>query len=335
MHTLITGGAGFIGSHMIERLVAAGDQITVIDDLSTGRVENIQHSLKTGRCKLIVSSVMERDLVDRLVDECDRVFHLAAAVGVKLIVEQPVHTIQTNIHGSEVVLGAAAKYRKPIFIASTSEVYGKGTKVPFREDDDVVYGNTTLRRWSYAVSKAIDEFLALAYYEKVGLPVVVARLFNTVGPRQTGMYGMVVPRFVEAALNNKPLRVFGDGQQTRCFGDVADVVGAIIKLLEEPQAHGQVFNIGNNTPISIENLAKRVIELTGSTSKIEYVPYEEAYAPGFDDMRVREPSLEKTRAMIGYKPTYTLDQTLNRIIESIRQERNAKAQRKAAVPALA
>ena len=335
MHTLITGGAGFIGSHMIERLVAAGDQITVVDDLSTGRVENIQHSLKTGRCKLIVSSVMERDLVDRLVDECDRVFHLAAAVGVKLIVEQPVHTIQTNIHGSEVVLGAAAKYRKPIFIASTSEVYGKGTKVPFREDDDVVYGNTTLRRWSYAVSKAIDEFLALAYYEKVGLPVVVARLFNTVGPRQTGMYGMVVPRFVESALNNKPLRVFGDGQQTRCFGDVADVVGAIIKLLEEPHAHGQVFNIGNNTPISIENLAKRVIELTGSSSKIEYIPYEEAYAPGFDDMRVREPSLEKIKAMIGYKPTYTLDQTLNRIIDWMKQERGAKAQRKTVVGAMA
>ena len=335
MHTLITGGAGFIGSHMIERLVAAGDQITVVDDLSTGRVENIQHSLKTGRCKLIVSSVLERDLVDRLVDECDRVFHLAAAVGVKLIVEQPVHTIQTNIHGSEVVLGAAAKYRKPIFIASTSEVYGKGTKVPFREDDDVVYGNTTLRRWSYAVSKAIDEFLALAYYEKVGLPVVVARLFNTVGPRQTGMYGMVVPRFVESALNNKPLRVFGDGQQTRCFGDVADVVGAIIKLLEEPHAHGQVFNIGNNTPISIENLAKRVIELTGSSSKIEYIPYEEAYAPGFDDMRVREPSLEKIKAMIGYKPTYTLDQTLNRIIDWMKQERGAKAQRKTVVGAMA
>jgi UDP-glucose 4-epimerase len=335
MHTLITGGAGFIGSHMIERLVAAGDQITVIDDLSTGRVENIQHMLKTGRCKLIVSSVMDRDLVDRLVDQADRVFHLAAAVGVKLIVEQPVHTIQTNIHGSEVVLSSAAKYRKPIFIASTSEVYGKGTKVPFREDDDVMYGNTTLRRWSYAVSKAVDEFLALAYYEKVGLPVVVARLFNTVGPRQTGMYGMVVPRFIESALANKPLRVFGDGQQTRCFGDVADVVGAIIRLLEEPHAHGQVFNIGNNTPISIENLAKRVIELTGSTSKIEYVPYEEAYAPGFDDMRVREPSLEKIRAMIGYKPTYTLDQTLNRIVESVKQERNAKAQRKAAVPALA
>jgi UDP-glucose 4-epimerase len=335
MHTLITGGAGFIGSHMIERLVAAGDQITVIDDLSTGRVENIQHMLKTGRCKLIVSSVMERDLVDRLVDETDRVFHLAAAVGVKLIVEQPVHTIQTNIHGSEVVLSSAAKYRKPIFIASTSEVYGKGTKVPFREDDDVVYGNTTLRRWSYAVSKAIDEFLALAYYEKVGLPVVIARLFNTVGPRQTGMYGMVVPRFIESALANKPLRVFGDGQQTRCFGDVADVVGAIIKLLEEPHAHGQVFNVGNNTPISIENLAKRVIELTGSSSRIEYVPYEEAYAPGFDDMRVREPALDRIHAMIGYKPTYTLDQTLSRIIESMRQERSARAQRKALVAAMA
>jgi UDP-glucose 4-epimerase len=335
MHTLITGGAGFIGSHMIERLIAAGDQITIIDDLSTGRVENIQHMLKTGRCKLIVSSVMERELVDRLVDETDRVFHLAAAVGVKLIVEQPVHTIQTNIHGSEVVLSAAAKYRKPIFIASTSEVYGKGVKIPFREDDDVVYGNTTLRRWSYAVSKAIDEFLALAYYEKVGLPVVVARLFNTVGPRQTGMYGMVVPRFVESALNNKPLRVFGDGQQTRCFGDVADVVGAIIKLIEEPNAYGQVFNIGSNTPISIENLAKRVIALTGSSSTIEYIPYEEAYAPGFDDMRVREPSLEKVRAAIGYKPTYTLDQTLNRIIESMKQERAAKSQRKAATGATA
>ena len=315
MHTLITGGSGFIGSHLIERLLAAGDRITVIDDLSTGRCENIEPYLKDDRCKLIVSTVRDKGLVDRLVEDCDRVFHLAAAVGVKLIVEQPVHTIETNIHGTEVVLAAAAKYRKKMLITSTSEVYGKSTKIPFREDDDVVYGNTTLGRWSYAVSKAVDEFLALAYHQKMGLPVVIVRLFNTVGPRQTGMYGMVVPRFVEAALRGRPLRIFGDGQQTRCFGDVSDVVGALVKVMEEPKAIGQVFNVGANTPVSILQLAKRAIELTGSSSTIEYIPYEEAYAPGFDDMRVREPSLEKIGACIGYKPTVNLDQILTRIID--------------------
>jgi UDP-glucose 4-epimerase len=314
MRTLITGGAGFIGSHLIERLLAAGDRITVVDDLSTGRCENIEPYLKDDRCKLIVSNVREKGLMDRLVEDCDRVFHLAAAVGVKLIVEQPVHTIETNIHGTEVVLSAAAKYRKKMLITSTSEVYGKSTKIPFREDDDVTYGNTTLARWSYAVSKAIDEFLALAYHHKTGLPVIIVRLFNTVGPRQTGMYGMVVPRFIEAALRNRSLKVFGDGQQTRCFADVSDVVGALARLMEEPKAIGQVFNVGANTPISILQLANRVIELTGSNSKIEFIPYEEAYAPGFDDMRVREPSLEKIHHYIGYKPTVGLDQVLTRII---------------------
>ena len=320
MHTLITGGAGFIGSHLTERLLEAGDEVTIIDDLSTGRCDNIEPSLEHDRCRIIINSIRDEALMDRLVEDCDRVFHLAAAVGVNLIVDKPVHTIETNIHGSEVVLSAVAKYRRKVLIASTSEVYGKSTQIPFREDDDVVYGNTTLRRWSYAVSKAVDEFLGLAYHNERGLPVVLVRLFNTVGPRQTGKYGMVIPRFVDAALHGRPLQVYGDGEQSRCFGDVADVVGAMIGLMNEPRAVGQLFNIGNDQPITIRELAERVIELTGSKSKIESLSYDEAYGPGFDDMRARVPCLDKIKATIGYEPTYSLDDILGRVIDQMKSE---------------
>ncbi|MAE60661.1 MAG: nucleoside-diphosphate sugar epimerase [Planctomycetaceae bacterium] len=320
MRTLITGGAGFIGSHLTERLLEAGDEVTIIDDLSTGRCDNVEPSLKHERCRIIINSIRDEALMDRLVEDCDRVFHLAAAVGVNLIVDKPVHTIETNIHGSEVVLSAAAKYRRKVLIASTSEVYGKSTQIPFREDDDVVYGNTTLRRWSYAVSKAVDEFLGLAYHNERGLPVVLVRLFNTVGPRQTGKYGMVIPRFVDAALHGRPLQVYGDGEQSRCFGDVADVVGAMIGLMNEPKAVGQLFNIGNDQPITIRELAERVIALTGSKSKIESLSYDEAYGPGFDDMRARVPCLDKIKATIGYEPTYSLDDILGRVIDQRKSE---------------
>ncbi len=320
MKSLITGGAGFIGSHLTERLLDAGDEVTLMDNLSTGRRGNIKQFLKHPRCKFIDGSVDNVTLMEILIADCDRIFHLAAAVGVDMIVKRPVHTIETNIHGSQVVLDAAARHNKKIFIASTSEVYGKSTKIPFCEDDDVVYGNTTLSRWSYAASKAIDEYLALAYHRQTDLPAVVGRFFNTVGPRQTGTYGMVVPRFVQSALRNEPIQVYGDGKQTRCFGDVHDVVGAVIKLMEEPRAAGQVFNIGAETPISIEDLAKRIIELTKSTSTLEYIPYSKAYAPGFEDLRDRKPSLDKIQSIIGYKPTMTLDQTLGRVIDYMRQQ---------------
>lgn len=318
MHSLITGGAGFIGTHLIDRLLADNDRITVVDDLSTGCHDNIEHALDNSSCTLIQDTVRNSTLMDQLVSDSDRVFHLAAAVGVNLIVDQPVHTIETNIHGSEVMLAAAAKHQKTILITSTSEVYGKGTKIPFSEDDDVMYGSTTMARWSYAVSKAVDEFLALAYHREVGLPAVIVRLFNTIGPRQTGKYGMVVPRFVSAALKNQPLNIYGDGQQTRCFADVSDVVDAMIRLINEPKSSGQVFNIGTNIPITIEQLARRVIELTGSSSTLEFVPYDSAYAPGFEDMRMREPDLHKIHALIGYSPKLTLDDTLMRIISWMR-----------------
>lgn len=325
MKSLITGGAGFIGSHLTERLLERGDEVTLLDNLSTGRRQNIKFLLDNPKVKFIDGSVDNETLMEILIAGCDRVFHLAAAVGVALIVKEPVHTIETNIHGSQVVLDAAARHNRKIFLASTSEVYGKSTKIPFSEDDDVVYGNTTLSRWSYAASKAIDEYLALAYFNQSGLPVVIGRFFNTVGPRQTGAYGMVVPRFVESALRGQPIKVYGDGKQTRCFGDVADVVGAVIKLMEEPKAVGQVFNIGTDLDsTSVEDLAKRIIRLTGSGSTIEYVPYNKAYAPGFEDLRDRKPSLNKIRAMIGYRPTMSLDQTLGRIIEYTRQQMQAE-----------
>lgn len=312
---LITGGAGFIGSHLCEAMVHQGYRVVAIDDLSTGRLENIQHLRPLPSFQFVRETINNAQVLDRLTSEADIVIHLAAAVGVKLIVEDPVHTILTNIMGTEAVLATANRYGCKVLIASTSEVYGKGVKVPFCEEDDRLMGSTTHSRWAYATSKAVDEFLGLAYGRQFGLPVVIMRLFNTVGPRQTGRYGMVVPRFVRRALRDEPLQVYGDGQQSRCFADVQDVVGAIIKLAEHPQAVGQVFNIGSTREITIYELAQKVIELSGSRSRIELVPYDEAYAPGFEDMRRRVPSIEKINKLIGYQPRHSLEDTLKRVIE--------------------
>lgn len=320
---LVTGGAGFIGSHLCEAMVHQGYRVVAIDDLSTGRLENIQHLRPLPSFQFVRETINNAQVLDRLTSEADIVIHLAAAVGVKLIVEDPVHTILTNIMGTEAVLATANRYGCKVLIASTSEVYGKGVKVPFSEEDDHLMGSTTHSRWAYATSKAVDEFLGLAYGRQFGLPVVIMRLFNTVGPRQTGRYGMVVPRFVRRALRDEPLQVYGDGQQSRCFADVQDVVDAIIKLAEHPQAVGEVFNIGSTREITIYELAQKVIELSGSRSSIELVPYDEAYAPGFEDMRRRVPSIEKIGKLIGYKPRYSLEDTLKRVIEFERNRLSA------------
>lgn len=312
---LVTGGAGFIGSHLCELLVHKGHRVVAIDDLSTGRLENIRHLLPLPSFQFVREKINNALVLDRLTSEADTVIHLAAAVGVKLIVEDPVHTIQTNIMGTEAVLTTANRYGCKVLIASTSEVYGKGVKVPFDEEDDRLMGSTTHSRWAYATSKAVDEFLGLAYHHQFGLPVVIMRFFNTVGPRQTGRYGMVVPRFVRRALRSQPLQVYGDGRQSRCFADVQDVIEAVAKLAEHPGAIGQVFNIGSTTEITIYDLAKKVIDLTGSQSQIELVPYDEAYAPGFEDMHRRVPSIDKIAGLIGYQPRYSLEDTLRRVIE--------------------
>jgi len=311
---LVTGGAGFIGSHLCELLLSHGHRVVAIDNLSTGRPENIAHLRPLPHFQFVRETIGNAQVLDRLTSESDVVVHLAAAVGVQLIVQDPVHTIQTNIMGTEAVLTAAHRYGCKVLIASTSEVYGKGVRVPFHEDDDRLMGPTTRSRWAYATSKAVDEFLGLAYHNQYGLPVVVMRLFNTVGPRQTGRYGMVVPRFVRQALKDEPLTVYGDGSQSRCFTDVADVTQAIVRLATEPAAVGQVFNIGSTEEIAIRELAQRVIDLTGSRSAITYVPYDEAYAPGFEDMQRRVPSIDKIAAAIGYHPSYSLDETLERVI---------------------
>jgi UDP-glucose 4-epimerase len=317
---LITGGAGFIGGHLCELLLAAGHSVVAIDNLSTGRLENVQHLRSDPNFQFVRETIDNLLVLDRLASEAHTIIHLAAAVGVKLIIEDPVHTIRTNITGTEAVLDAANRYGCKVLIASTSEVYGKGVKVPFREEDDSLMGPTTHSRWAYAASKAIDEFLGLAYATQFGLPVVVMRLFNTVGPRQSGQYGMVVPRFVRQALRNEDLSIYGDGKQSRCFADVADVVSAIARLASHPGATGQVFNIGATQEITIEALAQRVIELSGSLSKVKFIPYSEAYAPGFDDMRRRVPSIDKINQLIGYQPKYSLDDTLQRVIEYERQQ---------------
>jgi UDP-glucose 4-epimerase len=317
---LVTGGAGFIGSHLCELLLHNGHQVVAIDDLSTGRLENIQHLLPMQGFQFVRETIMNSLVLDRLTSEADIVVHLAAVVGVKLIVENPVNTIATNIMGSEAVLTTANRYHCKVMLASTSEVYGKGVKVPFNEEDDCVMGPTSHSRWSYATSKAIDEFLALAYYHQFGLPVVVMRFFNTVGPRQTGRYGMVLPRFVRQALAGEPITIYGDGEQCRCFADVADIIGALVKLSSHPDAVGQVFNIGSTEEVTIRELADRVLAATGSSSKIVYVPYEEAYAPGFEDMRRRVPDLTKIGQLIGYEPQYSLDETLRRVIVYERQQ---------------
>jgi UDP-glucose 4-epimerase len=311
---LVTGGAGFIGSHLCELLLQKGHQVVAIDNLSTGRLDNIQHLIQVPGFQFVRETITNSQVLDRLTSEANIVIHLAAVVGVKLIVDDPVNTIATNIMGTEAVLTTANRYGCKVMLASTSEVYGKGFKVPFNEEDDCVMGPTSHSRWAYATSKAIDEFLGIAYYHQFGLPVVVMRFFNTVGPRQTGRYGMVLPRFVRQALTGEPITIYGDGEQSRCFADVADIIDATVQLSSHPGAVGQVFNIGSTEEVSIRGLAERVISATGSQSTIVYVPYEEAYAPGFEDMRRRVPDLEKIHQLIGYKPHYTLDETLQRVI---------------------
>src|SRR5512134_24969 len=314
MRVLITGGAGFVGSHLSEALLERGDEVFVLDDLSTGSIENIAHLKDHPKFHYTIDSVTNEPLLAELIDRADAVVHLAAAVGVKLIVESPVHTIETNVHGTEVVLKHANKKKKLVMIASTSEVYGKSTHVPFTEDADLVLGPTSKHRWAYACSKLIDEFLALAYWKERKLPVIVVRLFNTVGPRQTGQYGMVIPNFVRQALSGQPITVFGDGTQSRSFTFVGDVVRAMVALIDEPRAIGQVFNIGNGTEISIGDLAERVRTMAGSTSEIVRIPYEQAYEAGFEDMPRRVPDITKVRALVGYQPTVELDEILTRVI---------------------
>src|SRR5262252_6179588 len=295
MRYLITGGAGFIGSHLAEELLRRGHEVSCVDDLSTGSINNIKHLKTHDRFHYVVDSCANVQLMAELVDGSDQIFHLAAAVGVKLIVESPVRTIETNIKLTETLLDLANKKKRPVFIASTSEVYGKSTDFPFREDGDLVMGATTKGRWSYACSKAIDEFLALAYWREKKLPTIVVRLFNTVGPRQTGQYGMVIPTFVKQALANRPITVYGDGKQSRCFCYVGDVVGALMKLMDDERSVGQVFNIGSNREISIADLARKVKELTNSESEIVFVPYDEAYEEGFEDMPRRVPDIAKIK----------------------------------------
>ncbi len=317
---LVTGGAGFIGSHLCELLLDQGHRVVAIDNLSTGRLENIQHLLQIPNFQFVRENITNSQVLDRLTSQADIIVHLAAVVGVKLIVEDPVNTIATNIMGTEAVLTTANRYGCKVMIASSSEVYGKGQKVPFNEEDDCVMGPTSHSRWSYATSKAVDEFLGLAYYRQFNLPVVVMRFFNTVGPRQTGRYGMVVPRFVRQALVGEPITVYSDGEQSRCFADVADIVDALVKLASHPGAVGQVFNVGSTEEVTIRQLAEKVIALTGSRSEIVYVPYEEAYAPGFEDMRRRVPDLEKIHQLVDYAPRYSLEDTLLRVINYERQQ---------------
>jgi UDP-glucose 4-epimerase len=310
---LITGGAGFIGSHLAERLLERGDQVLLMDNLSTGSMENIRHLKKYDRMHYFLEPLENRQLLAELVDEADVIFHLAAAVGVKLIVESPVRTIETNVNGTQLVLEAACRKRKLVFAASTSEVYGKNTNVPFHEDADLVLGPTTKGRWSYAASKALDEFLALSYWKEKRLPVIIARLFNTVGPRQTGRYGMVLPNFVRQAMEGAPITVYGTGQQSRCFCDVRDAVEAILRLVAKDEAIGEVVNVGNDHEVTIEELALLVKERTSSSSPVKYVPYDQAYEPGFEDMFRRVPCLDKLGQMTGFCPAIRLPEIIDRV----------------------
>lgn len=319
-HALITGGAGFIGSHLAGRLLADGHTVTLIDNLSTGRIANIAALDGQPGFRTAIEDIRNVHVMDRLVSECDILFHLAAAVGVERIISAPIETIETNIGGTEVVLKTARRYRKKVMLASTSEVYGKGVRIPFHEDDDSVIGPTTRSRWSYAVSKAVDEFLALAYHKEVDLPVVIFRLFNTVGPRQSGQYGMVLPRFVRWALANEPIRVYGDGQQQRCFCNVHNVVDAITRLADVPSAHGEVFNIGSAEEVTIMQLAERVRDRADSASDIQLIPYDQAYETGFEDFRRRIPALDKIAQATGWQPTTTLDDTIDQIIAYHRED---------------
>jgi len=319
VRALLTGGAGFIGSHLAERLLALGHEVHVLDNLSTGSIDNITHLKGQPGFSYVIDTVTNEPLLAEMIDRCDVVYHLAAAVGVKLIVEQPVHTIETNVHGTEVVLKHANKKKKLVVIASTSEVYGKSTDVPFREGADLVLGATVKHRWAYACSKLIDEFLALAYWKEKKLPIVIVRLFNTVGPRQTGQYGMVLPTFVRQALAGQPITVFGDGTQSRSFTYVADVVDALVKLAQEPRAVGEVFNVGNVEEVTIRELAERVKKITDSSSPVVYVPYDEAYEAGFEDMPRRVPDISKVSGLVGYQPRLGLDEIICRVVEHFRK----------------
>lgn len=318
MRALITGGAGFIGSHLAETLLAQGHAVTAVDNLSTGRRANVAHLLDHPRFQMVYETVTHEAVMDRLVSESDVIFHLAAAVGVELIVKDPVRTIETNLQGTEVALRLARRYGRKILIASTSEVYGKSAALPFREDADRVMGPTTKSRWSYAESKAIDEFLALAYHKQFDVPVVICRFFNTVGPRQTGSYGMVIPRLVQRALAGEPLLVYGDGSQSRCFCNVKDTVRAVIALAAAPAAVGEIYNVGSQEEITILALAERIRARTGAAAPLALVPYEQAYEKGFEDMQRRVPSLDKIKAAIDWSPTFTLDQTLEQVIQFFR-----------------
>ncbi len=320
MRALITGGAGFIGSHLAERLLGDGQDVTILDNLSTGRLENIEAFRNDPKLQFVKGDIRDTSLVQLLVAECDVIFHLAAAVGVQLIADDPVRTIETNIGGTETVLAVANKFGRRILLASTSEIYGKSENIPFREDDDIVLGSTSFSRWSYACSKAVDEFLGQAYYQQYGLDVVIARFFNTIGPRQTGRYGMVVPRFVRWALKDEPLRIYGTGAQSRCFCYVQDVVDAVISLMQCREAAGQIFNVGTSEEVSIKQLADKVIELTDSRSVQEFVPYEVAYGRPFEDMMRRVPSTERIHRTVGWQPKTDLEQTLRFIIAEHRRD---------------
>lgn len=320
MRYLITGGAGFIGSHLAERLLEKGEHVVLLDNLSTGSMENIRHLKGSDRLEYHLDGIENRQVLAELVDDADVIVHLAAAVGVKLIVESPVRTIETNVNGTQMILEAASKKKKLVLIASTSEVYGKNTNVPFHEDADLVLGATTKGRWSYAASKALDEFLALSYWKEKKQPVIVVRFFNTVGPRQTGRYGMVLPNFVKRALDGQPIEVYGNGQQSRCFCDVRDTVEALLRLMPLDRAVGEVINIGNTEEVTIENLAKIVKHRTGSVSPIQFVPYDKAYEPGFEDMMRRVPSIEKLHALTGFRPQTSLFDIIDRVSAYFRQK---------------
>lgn len=318
MKFLITGGAGFIGSHLAEELLKGNNRIIVLDNLSTGRYENIEHLLNNKNFEFVEGNILDAILVDKLIEQVDIIFHLAAAVGVDLIVKKPLESLTTNIKGSEIVLGAALRYRKKIVIASTSEIYGKNVNGPLKENDDRILGSPLKTRWSYSTAKAVDEMLAYIYWKEKRLPALIARLFNTVGPRQTGAYGMVMPRFVSQALNNEPITVYGTGKQSRCFLHVKDAIKALTKLIEEPKAIGEVFNIGSQEEVTVEQLAEEIIKITKSKSKIEYIPYETAYEEGFEDMQRRVPDISKINKLIGFKPTLTLPEIIEDIVKYLK-----------------
>jgi UDP-glucose 4-epimerase len=331
---LITGGAGFIGSHLAERLLTRGDRVVLLDNLSTGSMDNIRHLKASSQMEYHLDNIENLQLLAELVDDADIIVHLAAAVGVKLIVESPVRTIETNVNGTQRILEAACKKRKLVLTASTSEVYGKNTNVPFHEDADLVLGPTTKGRWSYAASKALDEFLALSYWKEKKLPVIVVRLFNTVGPRQTGRYGMVLPNFVKQALDNEPIRVYGNGQQSRCFCDVRDTVEGLIRLMDTERSVGEVVNVGNIEEITIEGLAQLVKQRTSSSSPIEFVPYDQAYEPGFEDMMRRVPCVDKLYALTGFRPQTSLNDIIDRVTDYFRQKEESAAPRAATTTAV-